>query len=48
MFSKGGQQYTVKELMDGLAKLNNEEEEAVPGLTNEWSHWLEKPSSILA
>ena len=46
LFSKGGQQYTVKELMDNLAKLINEEEEeeAVSGLAK--SHWLEKPSSI--
>ena len=36
LFSKGGQQYTVKELMDNLAKLiNEEEEEAVSGLANE-------------
>ena len=35
LFSKGGQQYTVKELMDNLAKLINEEEEAVSGLANE-------------
>ena len=36
LFSKGGQQYTVKELMDNLAKLiNEEEEETVSGLANE-------------
>ena len=35
LFSKGGRQYIVKELMDNLAKLINEEEEAVSGLADE-------------
>ena len=35
MFFKDGQQYNVNKLMDGLAKVNNAEEETVSGLANE-------------